>query len=92
MASDATPKFRVVIVHDKAIWAKCWRTWARSRIRQRIGRNNLLQKKIGDYTGVGIVTNARLDERQLWAMFGIAKHLQEQLAPVPLFVSSNRRT
>ena len=51
MASDATPKLRLVIVHDKAIWAKCWRTWARSRIRQRIDRNNLLQKKIGDYTG-----------------------------------------
>jgi hypothetical protein len=52
------------------------------------GRNNLLQKKpwtrrssrprLGDYTGeAAIVTDlfrAHLDERQLWAMFGIAEH------------------
>ena len=68
----------------------------RSRIRQRIGRNNLLQKKDwglhGEVAAVTDLFHARLDERQLCAMFGIDELAARIISGGSLFVSSNRRT
>ena len=92
MASDATPKLRLVIVHDMGFGPSAGAHGpAAASVRGSVAII-CCKKRLGTTRGVGIVTNARLDKRQLWAMFGIAKHLQEQLAPVPLFVSSDRRT